>query len=321
MSEESLQLFCQQVKNCSDHSWNIEIEPVEEIELLFEELKTRHNLTQGKYDFDPGLPRNVLRFFNVQPWLYTDIGGIWILRESGIPLLTCNWHQNLDAILLAGFFGAVHKFAENMGHELQKIILKGLRFFFQKSRLNLIFAIAVPPSLPASQALSLLSKMENIFISHYSHYLATNKDIVITSQFTEFDDLLLDLLFTSEFEVYLKTGVLRTKNPLLFQLAHSILPCTDEDLRVLRILEQNSDMVLSLQNIAKKAGMSETKTEASLQLLERRGLIRGLQEASNKIFTSNLRYSLLNWAVEHDFHHLMDTALQDFLQLIDLPLS
>ncbi|MHA2495753.1 MAG: hypothetical protein ACXAEI_09700 [Candidatus Hodarchaeales archaeon] len=215
MSEESLQLFCQQVRNFSDHGWNIEIEPVEEIELLFEELKIRDNLTQEKYCFDPGLPRNVLRFFNVQPGLYTDIGGIWILRESGIPFLTCNWQEDLDAILLAGFFGAVHKFAENIGYELQKIVLKGLRFFFQKSRLNLIFVIAAPPSLSSSQALSILSKIESIFISHYSHYLTANEDIVITSEFAGFDNLLLDLLFASEFELYLKTGMLRTQSPLL----------------------------------------------------------------------------------------------------------
>jgi len=251
--------------------------------------------------------------------MYTDIAGLWIIRDSGIPVLTFSMSQNKsDQILLAGFFGAVSSFANNLGRALQEIVLEGKRFLFHREpKLSLIFSMAIPFSMNAAQGLSLLSDVSEAFLSRYKHYFISDAEIVVTSEFMGFKNHLIDLFVQNEFEVYLKTGVLRAQNPLLFQLARNIMPCTDNDLFILRILEQNPNKVFSIQNIRQRIAMTESKIRISLRSMERLNLIRSLQDGRNKKYTSNLRNCLLGAAVDSSIHHIVNNTLDDLVDLID----
>ncbi|MFW9915117.1 MAG: hypothetical protein ACFFGZ_05855 [Candidatus Thorarchaeota archaeon] len=323
VDKKALELFCQQLTDKSSlqrEEWD-HTDPNEEIELLFGEIKTRKGLARTtEYAFDNELPRAIFQSFRVRPWMYCDIAGLWIIQESGIPVLSFNWRPSPDQVLLAGFFGAMCSFAGTLGQDLREISLEGTRFLVTREPdLYLIFAMAIPFSLPASQGLDLLSKVKEAFISRYQHLFLSGTEILYQhqSQYAEFSRYLTDLFFQTELRVYLQTGVLRTQNPLVFQLARSILPCTDEDLLVLRTLEKKPARVLGLRKIARKAQIPEAKAKTSLHQLEEIDLVKSLQVGRSKKYASNLRGFLLGAAAEPDIHHLVDLAVKEFQQLIE----
>jgi predicted transcriptional regulator len=323
VDKKALELFCAQVTDTSSlqhEEWD-QSDPNEEIELLFGEIKTRKGLARtAEYTFDNELPRAIFQSFRVKPFHYSDIAGLWIIQESGIPVLSFNWRPNPDQILLAGFFGAMCSFAGSLGQDLREISLEGTRFLVtRESDLCLIFAMAIPFSLPAAQGLDLLSKVKEAFISRYQHLFSSGTEILYQhqSQYAEFSRYLTDLFFQTELRVYLQTGVLRTQNPLVFQLARSILPCTDDDLVVLRILEKKPTQVLGLRKIARRAQIPEARVKMSLRQLEQIDLVKSLQDGRSKKYASNLRGFLLSAAAEPDIHHLVDLAVKEFQQLID----
>ncbi|MFX0116302.1 MAG: hypothetical protein ACFFB3_17260 [Candidatus Hodarchaeota archaeon] len=324
--EETLQLFCKQITEYTSQQVDeLETtgEPIEEISLLFEELKTRNKLAHENYYFDNELPRTFFQSLSVHPWLYTDITGLWILKDSGVPILSLNWRQNLDEFEIAGFFGAVSSFAKNLGHELLEIILEGIRFLFLREHvLGLIFSLAAPASsMPTSQGLSLLSEVRDAFISRYQHYFDKGNDIVITTEFADFSNHLIDLIVRVEFEIYLKTGILRAENPLLFQLARKITSCKRRDLQVLGILGKNPDIALSVQKISIKTGMPESSIRRSLQILDDLGLIRRFRDGRSYKYASDLQKFLFSVAIDPNIHRLTDITIEKLLQLIEDQIS
>ncbi|MFX0113998.1 MAG: hypothetical protein ACFFB3_05590 [Candidatus Hodarchaeota archaeon] len=325
VDKEALEMFCQQISSSTSlHSeWDINTDPQEEIELLFNDLRIRSELVQGEeYCFDNELPRAIFRSFRVKPFMYTDISGLWIIQESGIPILSFNWRPSPDQILLAGFFGAVCSFAGSLGQDLREIVLEGTRFLvLREPKFYLIFTMAVPFSLPAPQGLALLTRVKDAFISRYHHYFSSGTDIVMTKEFTAFNNYLTDLFIKTELKVYLQTGVLRAQNPLVFQLARSILPCTDDDLKVLSTLEKSPGQVFTIQKVIRKSNLSETIARTSLRQLEELDLVKCLRDGRAKRYASNLRSFLLGAAADPNLHQLVDLAVKEFQQLIDSRLS
>jgi hypothetical protein len=325
--KEAMELFCKKVHSSSSSltdDWDINSDPQEEIELLFADLEKRKKLSQGKkYHYDNELPRAIFRSFRVKPWMYSDISGLWIVQESGLPVLSFSFRPSPDQILLAGFFGAVCSFAGTLGQDLREIILEGTRFLLvREPDLALIFAMAIPFSMPSSAGAALLSKVREAFISQYAHYFTSVvAEIVMASEFASFNNYLTDLFIKAELSVFLQTGVLRTQNPLVFQLARSILPCTDEDLLVLSILEKSPGHVLSVQKVKKRARLQEAKVRTSLRQLEELNLAKSLRDGRSKKYASNLRGYLLDTAADPNIHQLVEMAVQEFQELIESRLS
>lgn len=326
LDKEAMEIFCQQVSSSSSSladEWDINTDPQEEIELLFADLEKRTELSQGKeYHYDNKLPRAIFRSFRVKPWMYSDITGLWIVQESGIPVLSFSFRPSPDHILLAGFFGAVCSFAGTLGQDLREIILEGTRFLLvREPDLALIFAMAVPFSMPASAGAALLSKVREAFISQYGHYFTSVAEIVMAIEFSSFNNYLTDLFIQTELNVFLQTGVLRSQNPLVFQLARSILPCTDENLMVLSILEKSPGHVLSVQKIKKRSRLQEAKVRASLRQLEELNLAKSLRDGRSKKYASNIRGYLLDTAADPNINQLVEMAVLEFQELIESRLS
>ncbi|MFW9915116.1 MAG: winged helix-turn-helix domain-containing protein [Candidatus Thorarchaeota archaeon] len=328
-SEEGLHPFCQQITKYASQHLNvgdITADPVDEIRLLFEELRTRNNLAQEEYAFDADLPRTIFHTLKIQPWMYTDIAGLWILRDSGVPLLSLNWHQQIDLFQMTGFFGAVSSFAEALGLNLHEIILEGMRILFLRdTKLGLIFSMTVPTSsMRMSQGLSILTEVKEAFVSRYQDYFLTKKakdDIVYPETFKDFTNYVIDVIVRSEFEIYLKTGVLRTENPLLFQLTRKIMSCKKNDLLVLRILEESKNDALSVQKISKIAALTESKVRKSLRILEDLRVIRSLRDGRSKKYVSDVHRFLLAITVDRNILSLMNETTQELMQLIDNQLA
>jgi len=304
--------------NRADDEKTLPLDSMVEIERLFKDLKMRDELAQIQYRFDQELPSTVLESFNARPWIYTDVGGLWVVRDSGIPVLAISYRQDqLDQFLLAGFFGAVNNFADTLGTSLQQIVLEGSRFLFLwESDYGLIFSIAISTTTPLAYGVSLLSDIRDAFISRYHYYFVDITDIVITDEFSDFANHLTGILLQREFAVFAKTGVLRSRNPLLFQLARNIMLCNDRDLLVLRILDQKPDHVLSLQKVANDLQLTESKVRTSFNRLEKLELIRSLRDGRSKKYTTNLRAFLLNTAADSNVHRMMELALDELQKLI-----
>ncbi|MHA2495755.1 MAG: helix-turn-helix domain-containing protein [Candidatus Hodarchaeales archaeon] len=308
-SEEGLHPFCQQISKYASQRLNerdITSDPVEEIRLLFEELRTRSDLAQEGYTFDVDLPRTIFHTLKIQPWMYTDIAGFWILRDSGIPILSLNWHQQIDHFQMTGFFGAVSSFAEALGLDLHEILLEGMRILF------------------LTQGLSILAEVRKAFVSRYQNYFLAKKakdDIIYPETFKDFSNYVIDVIVRSEFEIYLKAGVLRTENPLLFQLTRKIMSCKKNDLFVLKVLEKNKNDALSVQKISKITAMAESKVRKSLRILEELGVIRSLRDGRGKKYISDIHRFLLATAVDRNIHRLMEATIQELMQLIDNQLA
>ncbi|MHA2273165.1 MAG: helix-turn-helix domain-containing protein [Candidatus Hodarchaeales archaeon] len=328
-SEEGLHPFCQQISKYASQRLNerdITSDPVEEIRLLFEELRTRSDLAQEGYTFDVDLPRTIFHTLKIQPWMYTDIAGFWILRDSGIPILSLNWHQQIDHFQMTGFFGAVSSFAEALGLDLHEILLEGMRILFLRdTEQGLIFSMTVPASsMPTSQGLSILAEVRKAFVSRYQNYFLAKKakdDIIYPETFKDFSNYVIDVIVRSEFEIYLKAGVLRTENPLLFQLTRKIMSCKKNDLFVLKVLEKNKNDALSVQKISKITAMAESKVRKSLRILEELGVIRSLRDGRGKKYISDIHRFLLATAVDRNIHRLMEATIQELMQLIDNQLA
>jgi predicted transcriptional regulator len=320
--QETLQLFCQQITDYASQQvdeLDTTGEPIEEMSLLFEELKMRNKLAHENYNFDTEMPRTIFQSLRVHPWLYTDITGLWILKDSGVPILSLNWRQNLDEFEIAGFFGAVSSFAKHLGHELHEIILEGIRvLFLREPTLGLIFSLAAPASsMPTSQGLSLLSEVRNAFLSRYQHYFERGGDIIITTEFADFSDHLIDLIVRVEFEIYLKTGIIRVENPLLFQLAKRIMSCKERDLQVLELLGKDYEIALSVQKISKKTAIPESAVRRSLQVLENLGLVRRFRDGRSYKYASDLQKFLYSVAADPNIHRLTGITIEKLLELID----
>ncbi len=312
--------FCNQILKPTmdtDKDWRIDPDPNEEIALLFDELKKRKELAQKEYNFDLGLPRAIIRSFQVRPSIYSDVEGFWVIKESGIPVISFSSSRDRDGILLAGFFGAVSNFAETLQDELQEILLVGTRFLFQREpELGLIFALA-SKSIQKSQGLKLLSEIRHQFTTRYSHLFSTATDIVYTTQFKTFANLIQDKLINSGLEVYLETGVLRQQNPLLFQLAKTLLPFTDQELLILRLLEKKPDQVFSISKFLKSLNIPESRLRGGLRQLEDLELIQVLKDGRSKKYASNIRNYLFQSATDPKLHPLVDHTVKDLLDLID----
>lgn len=324
-SKEDRHLFCQQISNYASERFeesNTSNTSLEVIQLLFQELKTRLKLAHEDYHFDEELPRTIFQSLNVQPWMYTDITGFWILRSSGVPIFSLNWRQKeelLDHFQIASFFGAVSIFAESLGRQLHEITLEGIRvLFLQDMDLGLIFSMATPvSSMPASQGLSLLSGIREAFVSRYRHFFTAGYSIIISENFKDFSNELIDYIIKTEFEIYLKTGVLRLENPLLFQLARKLLPCKGKELFLLGFLEKGRNTALSVQKISKKTSIPESRVRRGLQNLDDLGLIRRFQDGRSYKYASDIRTFLLAEAADPNTRQLTDVTITQLLQLID----
>ncbi|MHA2232527.1 MAG: hypothetical protein ACXAB4_08540, partial [Candidatus Hodarchaeales archaeon] len=292
------------------------------IQLLFQELKTRQKLAQESYHFDEELPRTIFQSLNVQPWMYTDITGFWILRSSGVPIFSLNWRQKdeiLDHFQIASLLGAVSIFAESLGRQLHEITLEGIRvLFLQDMDQGLIFSMATPASsMPASQGLSLLSGIRDAFVTRYSHFFTAGYSITNPENFKDFSNELIDYIFKTEFEIYLKTGVLRLENPLLFQLARKLLTCKGKEMFLLGLLEKDRNIALSVQKISKKTLMPESSIRRDLKNLEDLGLIRRFRDGRSYKYASDLRTFLFAAAADPNTRQLTDVTIAQLLQLID----
>ncbi len=315
--------FNQQIsKYLSKNGKGSALDHLDELQFLFEELKNRHKLANESFNFDQKLLKTTLQTFEIQPWMFTDIAGFWIIKDSGVPVFSLNWSKGLDPYQLSGFLSAISNFADTLGHELQEIILEGIRFlFFKEPEIGLIFSMAAPSaSMPTSQGIDLLSEVCKEFKSRYIDRFIQPISIIREENFEEFSDYLIDIVIQMELEYYIKTGVLRVENPLIMQLGE-LFNCSSIDWKVLYFLELNSDEIFSLNKIAKNVKMPITNISESIVNLKKLNVIKEFNDGKTKKYTSNIHSKLIETVTDNHTLYQAEIIKEKIIEIAEKHIS